>query len=323
MTEEFDNQVATLQELARKAGMERRIAQPITAPLSNRPIRHVPYTIAVTSGKGGVGKTVVTVNLALQFAKMGLKVLIIDADLGLANVDVMLGLRPRFTIQDVLEGRMSLDEVAISGPEGITILPAASGVADLSYLNDHQRIALLDHLDHWQVDFDVVLVDTGAGISPNVRYFVLAVEKILVIATPDPSSIRDAYSLIKVMFNSHHVDHFELLVNQVDPDNSEQDGRDVYRTIRGATDKFLHSVGLDYLGCIPRSEVLARAVRQNRVTKPENTPNNYTTIFSQLAERILSLWSSARTRNNRPMFFWQRVLDDSAHLAAEAEDRTP
>ncbi|MBF0125008.1 MAG: P-loop NTPase, partial [Magnetococcales bacterium] len=197
MVEEFDNQVATLREMARKAEQNRRTdsqQQHATATGRSLSERRVPYTIAITSGKGGVGKSVVTVHLAMQFASMGLKVLIIDADLGLANIDVMLGLHPRFTIQDVLDGRMTLDEVAVVGPMGITVLPAASGVAELSHLSDAQRIALLDHIDHWNVDFDLVLVDTGAGISTNVRYFVLAVEKIIVVATPDPSSIADAYA---------------------------------------------------------------------------------------------------------------------------------
>jgi flagellar biosynthesis protein FlhG len=310
MIEEIDNQVATLKELTRRAAQTPRTV--------SRRARRVPYTMAVTSGKGGVGKTLVTVHLALHFARMGMKVLIIDADLGLANVDVMLGMRPRHTIQDVLDGRLSLDEVAIEGPEGIVVLPAASGVADLSHLSDQQRIALLDHIDNWNAEFDVVLVDTGAGISPNVRYFVLAVERILVVATPDPTSIADAYALIKVMYLNHRVDHFELIVNQVDPEHAEQDGKEVYRIIQQAADRFLN-IGLDYIAAIPHDDHLARVVREGRVLDPgEHAP--YLRVFADMAETVLRLWqlpggpagpqSTEPSSSGRPMFFWRRLLDD-------------
>ncbi len=175
MIEELDNQVATLKELARqKNKLDARRNSPApskAASMEKAPSeRKVPHTMAITSGKGGVGKTLVTVNLAINYARQGLKVLLIDADLGLANIDVVLGVTPKFTIEDVLSGELTLDEVAIPGPPGITILPAASGVAELSNLTEEQKLSLMDHIDHWHADFDVVLVDTGAGISPNVRF---------------------------------------------------------------------------------------------------------------------------------------------------------
>ncbi|MBF0159791.1 MAG: MinD/ParA family protein [Magnetococcales bacterium] len=318
MIEEMDNQVATLREMARQAERNRHQVErdhqdgPRLQPgEAGRSLsrRRVPYTLAITSGKGGVGKSVITVHLALQFASMGLKVLIIDADLGLANIDVMLDLHPKFTIQDVVDGRMTLDEVAVVGPMGITVLPAASGVAELSHLSDAQRIALLDHIDHWNADFDVVLVDTGAGISTNVRYFVLAVEKIVVVATPDPSSIADAYALVKVMFLNHRIANFDLIVNQVDAMAAEQDGKDVYRTIHQTAERFLN-IGLNYLGAIPHDPQLARMVRQNRIIMDDTLP--YMQVFKRMANNILQVRQTGQADGSRPTFFWRQVLDESA-----------
>ncbi|MBF0624849.1 MAG: MinD/ParA family protein [Magnetococcales bacterium] len=314
MIEDLDNQVATLKELARKAERERKAHDaggPGTKPkavLARRLAeRKVPHTLAVTSGKGGVGKTLVTVNLAVNFARQGLKVLIIDADLGLANIDVVLGLSPDFTIQDMLEGRMSIEQVAVPGPEGITILPAASGVAELSTLSEEQRMALMDHIDHWDADFDVVLVDTGAGISTNVRYFVLSVERILVVATPDPASITDAYALMKVMFLNHRIDHFELVVNQV---KSEQEALEVYRTLHRVADRFLH-IGLNFAGFIPYDPQLVQAVRQQASVSQMFPSAPSSLAFASLADKVLKQCQEDRENNGRAMFFWRRVLDEN------------
>lgn len=265
MIEDMDNQAATLRELARaqasaKPGVARADGTPRPLPARRLTHRKAPATLAVTSGKGGVGKTLVTVNLAVNFAKMGMKVLVIDADLGLANVDVVLGLTPEHTIQDFLSGEMDLAEVALAGPLGITILPAASGVAELSTLNEAQRLLLMDSIDHWNADFDVVLVDTGAGISSNVRYFVLAVEQILVVSTPDPASITDAYALMKVMYLNHRMSRFDLLVNQV---KSEREALEVYKALQRVADRFLN-IGLDYVGYVPSDPQLTLAIRRQR-----------------------------------------------------------
>ncbi|MBF0400883.1 MAG: MinD/ParA family protein [Magnetococcales bacterium] len=308
MIEDLDNQVATLKELARQkaaAGpfppLETSVSQP---GLSQR---KVPHTMAITSGKGGVGKTLVTVNLAVQYARKGLKVLLIDADLGLANIDVVLGLNPQHTIQDVLDGRLTLDQVAIPGPFGITVLPAASGVAELSDMNEAQRTAFMDHIDHWNADFDVVLVDTGAGISPNVRFFVLAVERIMVVATPDPASVTDAYALMKVMFNNHRVSHFDLVVNQV---RNNAEAKEVYRTLSRVAEKYLN-IGLNYAGFIPDDVLLVQAIRQ-RKTVSEMFPNAPSSVaFQQLSESLIRMLQQKRQDDGRMVFFWRRLLEDS------------
>lgn len=303
LIEELDNQAATLKELVRKASREGQ--EPVVAlqPASGA-ARHVPYTLAVTSGKGGVGKTLVSVNLATQFANMGLRVLVLDADLGLANLDVVLGLTPEYTIQDVLDGSKTLQEVAIPGPMGITLLPAASGVAELSNLSESQRMMLLDHMDHWNADFDVVVVDTGAGISPNVRYFILAVEQILVVATPDPASITDAYALMKVMYLNHRISRFTLLVNQV---RNEREALEVYRTVQRVADRFLN-IGLDYAGFVPVDPYVTRAVRQQRTLLELYPTAPSVSAFAKISQDLIKGWRDNRQDHGRLTFFGRRSL---------------
>lgn len=316
MEEEIDNQVATLKELARKKAE----AGPFSpsepafrqAGLSQR---KAPHSMAITSGKGGVGKTLVTVNLAIQYAKKGLRVLLIDADLGLANLDVVLGLKPRNNIEDVLDGHLTLDQVAIPGPQGITLLPAASGVADLSNLSEAQKNTLMDHIDHWNADFDVVLVDTGAGISPNVRFFVLAVERIMVVATPDPASVTDAYALMKVMFNNHRVSHFDLVVNQV---KNRAEAKEVYRTLSQVADKYLN-VGLNFAGFIPHDILLAQSVRQRKTVSELFPTAPSSEAFQTLSENLIRLLQQKRQDDGRMIFFWRRLLEDSKRRKAEME----
>lgn len=155
--------------------------------------------IAVTSGKGGVGKSNVVVNLGLALARQGLKVLLIDADLGLANLDILLGLTPRFTMQDLLSLHKSLAEVMVEGPEGIKVLPASSGIPELVELDEYQKMFLLNELDNYSENLDVVLIDTGAGISRNVLFFTIAAMERIVVANNEPTSITDAYALMKVL----------------------------------------------------------------------------------------------------------------------------
>ncbi|MBF0357127.1 MAG: MinD/ParA family protein [Magnetococcales bacterium] len=311
MIEELDNQVATLKELARqkdKVDSRRKSPAPSHATsISKAPSeRKVPHTMAITSGKGGVGKTLVTVNLAINYARQGLKVLLIDADLGLANIDVVLGVTPKHTIEDVLSGELTLDEVAIPGPPGITILPAASGVAELSNLTEEQKLSLMDHIDHWHADFDVVLVDTGAGISPNVRFFVLAVERIMIVVTPDPASITDAYALMKVMFLNHRVSHFDLVVNQV---SSESEAKDVYRTLAQVADKYLN-IGMNFAGSIPEDPLLVKSVRQQKPVADLFPDSPASKAFIALSKRVMRMWQQKRHDDGRMIFFWRRLLDE-------------
>lgn len=216
--------------------------------------------IAVTSGKGGVGKTNVVANLALALIQTGKRVLVLDADLGLANLDVLLGLVPRWTLEHVLNGDKRLSDVILSGPAGLLILPASSGIQHLTALTPAQHLRLQEELDQLEEAVDTLLLDTSAGISSNVLFFAAAAQEIIVVACPEPTSITDAYALMKVLSLQFNERRFRLVVNMA---RSPQEGRDVYRRIGLVADRFLN-ISIDYAGSIPIDDHVALAVRQQR-----------------------------------------------------------
>ena len=274
-----------------------------STPGSARP--HDLRVITVTSGKGGVGKSNIVVNLGMAFARMGQKVLLIDADLGLANLDILLGLSPRFTIHDLLSLRRSLLEVLVEGPEGIKILPASSGIPELADLDKHQKMFLLNELDEYSENIDVVLIDTGAGISRNVLFFNIAALERIVVANNEPTSITDAYALIKILASKHGENHYKLLVNGL---SKPQEGEMVYRTMLRVTERFLgRGISLEYLGVIPYDEAIPRSVLKQQPVLSLFPRAKVSQCFHSLAKR---LWdSSAPTEmGSNIKFFWRRLL---------------
>lgn len=221
-----------------------------------RPVR----TIAVTSGKGGVGKTNVTANLAIALRKLGNEVLVFDADLGLSNIDVLLNLAPKYNVQHVVSGQKSLKEVIVEGPHGIKILPASSGVQELTELDELQRLRLLEEFEAYDGVIDTLLVDTGPGISANVAFFCLASQEIVVVTSPEPTALTDAYALIKVLFTRYQEKNFRVLVNSAE-DSAE--AFEVFRKLSVAAERFLN-ISLDYLGFIPVDDSVQKAVRRQR-----------------------------------------------------------
>ena len=273
---------------------------PAVESFSASPLR----VIAVTSGKGGVGKSNVVVNLGLALAQMGQKVLLIDADLGLANLDILLGLSPSFTIHDLLSLRRSLSEVMVDGPEGIKILPASSGIPELADLDKHQKMFLLGELDDYSENIDVVLIDTGAGISRNVLFFNIAAQERIVVANNEPTSITDAYALIKVLASQHGENHYRLLVNGL---AKPQDGEMVYRTMLRVTERFLGGISLDYLGFIPYDEAIPKAVLKQQPVLTLFPRARVSRSFNSLAKRLWDLSAPPRMGSNIK-FFWRRLL---------------
>ena len=213
--------------------------------------------LSVSSGKGGVGKSSIVVNLAVAFAQLGKKVLIMDADLGLANIDVLLGLTPKENIAHVLEGKRQLREVIINGPGGVRIMPASSGVQQLTRLTDEQKLLMLEMLDELESEIDIFLVDTGAGISDTVLYFNLAAQEKIVVITPEPTSLTDAYALIKVLKANGYTGRVSLFASQV---KSSAEGHAVYRKIFSASQRFL-DVPVEFLGSVPYDRKLQLAVK--------------------------------------------------------------
>jgi len=258
---------------------------------------------SVTSGKGGVGKTNIVGNLAVCLAGVGRQVLIIDADLGLANVDILFGLTPRENIHTLLRGEKTIEEVLAEGPGGIKILPASSGIRELTDLSTEQRIALLSHLDKLENRFDTVLIDTGSGISSNVMYFNAAAQEIIVVVTPDNSSIADACVLINVLSRDFGEKHFHVLLNLV---RNEFEAKSTFRMIERAAEKF-PSVSLTYIGFVPRDKTVRKANDEQKSLVLLHPAAPASRSIKSVAETLLN--SRSRTAlKGTPHFFWKRLL---------------
>ncbi len=250
---------------------------------ANKAGNNAPRVIAVTSGKGGVGKTNITGNLAIALTKMGKKVMVFDADLGLANIDIIYGINPRYNIAHVLAGEMSLSEVLTEGPHGVKIIPAGSGFVNLTQLTEGEKLNLLGEFESMNEELDYLLIDTGAGISTNVLYFNLAADECIVIATQEPTSLTDAYAMMKVMSNSHGAKRFKLLVNMV---ADAKEAKQVYLTLVQAADKFLNNVVLEYMGFIPIDNSVRNAVRTRTPAIDAFPKGNFAKGITDLAMRI-------------------------------------
>ena len=278
-----------------------------------RPKRREVRVLSFTSGKGGVGKTHIVVNLAYALQQLGARVMVLDADFGLANVDVLLGLTPPFNLQHVLEGQKELSDILLQGPAGMTILPASTGLCEVARMSEANRFRLLDALDDLHDDFDYVLVDTGAGISNNVIYFNLAAQDIVVVATPEPTSLMDAYALMKVLANQYAEKCFKLVMNAV---ADEVEARDSFRRLSMVTERFLN-VSLDYCGCIPYDQAFSWAVRQQKPLLDLYPSTASAAYFYQLARLMLDLPRRAHPKGTI-QFFWRRLFTDAFSPASEA-----
>lgn len=216
--------------------------------------------ISVTSGKGGVGKSSVVTNLAMSLAKRGERVLLMDGDFGLANLDIMLDLRTKGNIRDVLRGGKSPSDILARIATNVDILPASSGLLDMTEISLEDKTKLLDVMQSLEQDYDTLLIDTGAGISDEVTWLNSSAGEIVVVVTPEPTSIADAYALIKVMNQKHKIKDFRLLVNQI---RSEAEALKVYQQITAVSDRFLN-VSIDYLGHVLWDDLWTHAIRQRK-----------------------------------------------------------
>jgi len=216
--------------------------------------------IAVTSGKGGVGKTNMSANLAALAARAGKRVLILDADLGLANVDIIFGVKPMHHIGDLLQPGVSAMDVLIEAAPNIHILPAGSGVQRLTELDRKEKLRLVAALDGLEDHFDLVIIDSGAGIGDNVLFFVGMAQEVVLVLSPEPTSLVDAYAVVKVLSQQAGIRNFAVVINPV---VDEMPARDMFQKLSTVTGRFL-TAKLRHLGYVPRDENVHRAVMAQR-----------------------------------------------------------
>jgi len=268
--------------------------------------------IAVAGGKGGVGKTTVSVNLAMALARHGRRVVLLDGDLGLANADVFLGLSPRYTLAHVLSGERTLDEVLIEAPQGFHVIPAASGAADLAQLGAAQHLGLVRAFNTLAARLDVLLVDTAAGLSHSVLQFSQAAQHVIMVICDEPASLTDAYALVKVLSRNHGVSRFQLLANRT---RGAGTGAELFERFERVTARFLDVV-LDFAGEIPDDEYLQRAVRGQRAVLEEYPQSPAALAFKKLAARADTWPVPAGPRGNIEFFVERLVRRPAARLEA-------
>jgi flagellar biosynthesis protein FlhG len=259
--------------------------------------------IAVTGGKGGVGKTSVSVNLAIALAQAGREVLLLDGDLGLANVDVLLGLTPKGTLEQVIKGEVQLRDVIVPTASGISVVPAASGISRMAELSNVEHATLIREFNQLPDSYEVLVVDTAAGIAASVRSFTQAAQHVLVVVRNEPASLTDAYALIKVLNREHQIHSFKVLVNMTQ-DNNEAEG--LFRRLQSVTDRYLN-VQLSFAGEIPDDQYLQKAVRTQRSVMEAFPSSRSSQAFRRLAQAS-SRWQVPAGPSGRLEFFFERLL---------------
>lgn len=271
----------------------------------SRPIQ----VIAVSGGKGGVGKSNISVNLSIALAELRRRVVLMDADLGLANIDVLLGLRAEHTLADVLSGELSLRDVLLQGPGGIRIVPASSGVSRMASLGMQEHAALIHAFSELADQMDVLVVDTAAGITDTVVSFVRAAQEVLVVVCDEPSSITDAYALIKLLSKEHGLQKFRVVANMT---RTTQEGRNMFNKLNTACERFL-DITLQYVGNVPFDENVRKAVQKQKALL-EYAPNSKAAQAIRALAKTVDSWPLPTGASGHMEFFVERLLQ-----AASAE----
>ena len=263
-----------------------------------------PLVFSVTSGKGGVGKTNISVNLAICLAQLGKQVVLIDADLGLANVDVVLGLTPQKNIFHLFHEGATIADILFPTPYGFSILPASSGMSEMLTLSTGQKLELLEAVDEMEDELDYLIVDTGAGINDNVLYFNMAAQERVVVLTPEPTSLTDAYALIKVLKNNHGVERFKICINMA---ADAKTAKEMFVRLHQACDHFLSGVSLELVGVIPRDTGVRKAVVQQLpfcVSAPQSPAARAVLALA----RNITTWDAPENLDGNIKFFWKKRL---------------
>lgn len=265
--------------------------------------RTCPLVITVTSGKGGVGKTNIAVNLATCLAHTE-NVILLDADLGLANIDVLLGVTPPHDILQIFNNSLSIQDILYSTPYGFDILPASSGVEEISTLGTGQKLELMNAFDDVQVAPDYLIVDTGAGINDTVIYFNIASQERIIVITPEPTSITDAYALIKILKSEYSIENFKICLNMI---RDSYSAKKIFRRLCEACDKFLTGVSLDLVAIIPMDLSVRQAVMQ-QTPFVVSYPNSYAAKALKQFAAVVPTWKVHQVTDGNIKFFWKKFL---------------
>jgi len=270
--------------------------------------RNVTRVLSFTSGKGGVGKTHTVTNVGISLANQGLSVLILDADLGLANVDVLLGLKPQGTLHDVLKGEAALDDILLEGPGGISIIPAASGIEEIQALRSEEKLFLLDEVERVAHRYDYLLIDTPAGIGSDVMYFNSAASEVVCVINAEPTSLTDSYALIKILSSNYGERSISVMVNNV---RSEDEARGAFDKLARAVERFLR-VEVKYLGWVPSDEAVRGCIMQQRPVSIEFPTSRAALALASVARRLDDARPARRVKGGM-QFFFRQLLEMSSY----------
>jgi len=258
--------------------------------------------IAVTSGKGGVGKTNIVANLSVSLSALGKKVVVLDADFGLASLDILMGLTPRYHLGHVLYGDKDIGEIIIQGPEGVQVIPSGSGLREMADLTLLQRNRLIDGFRQLNMDIDYFIIDTAAGISRNVVHFLISVGEIFLVCAPEPTAIVDAYAITKIILTENSEKSIRVIVNSV---KNEEDAHEVFRQINSVVKRFLNRE-IDYLGYVERDSLLQRAIKSQMLVTHRFPNAPASRCFRNIARKILR--SSEDRTFEAPI--WEKLVNN-------------
>ncbi len=264
----------------------------------NKPVQ----VITVTGGKGGVGKTNIAANLSVALANKGKKVLVLDADLGLANMDIVMGIEARHNLSHVVRGEKTMNEILVEGPSGIKIIPAASGVKEMTSLGYREYAGIIREFNTLDYQPDVLVIDSAAGIANDVIAFSRASHDVIVVVCDEPASITDAYALIKILERNHAIKKFRIVANMV---NTHADGRVLFNKLLKVTDRFL-DVALDYVGAVPYDEYLKKSIQKQKPVVNAYPRSPSSMAINKYADKT-SKWPIPDTPSGHIEFFLERL----------------
>jgi len=283
-----------------KEGLDQ--ASGIRRMTNNKPVR----VIAIASGKGGVGKTNLSVNLGVSLCKLGRKVALLDADMGLANVDILLGLHPSYNLTHVLSGEKSLADIVVEGPHGLKVVPASSGVQHMAEIGTMEQAGIINAFSEFEHDIDILLVDTAAGIHGGVINFARACQEVLIVVCDEPTSLTDAYALIKLLNRDHGLNRFHIITNMVE---SLQHGKTLYSKLCKVTDQYL-DVALYFTGAVPFDKSLRKSVQKQQAVV-ELMPNSPSSQAIKSLAKTIDNWPIQRGAGGYLEFFVERLIQSS------------